>query len=139
MDGKELQIISISIVTSFPLIELGCYVLIFHHLFTHDNGNIQKKLLSKECIRKRNRRNATTFLGQVYGFWTEFAFVNIITATIVMGESYPKLKALSVVVKLIEFGMLSMVEVITRESLRNNFIENIFTSIEKIFFMIFWY
>ena len=81
LDGNVLQIFVTSCGIVFPLIELTCYLVIFHELFTHDNGNI-KKFLTKECIRQRNQRNAITFLGQFWGFGIEFAAMVVFTTTI---------------------------------------------------------
>ena len=136
-DGKILQIFAASCGIIFTFIELGCYLAIFHHLFTHDNGNI-KKYLSKECIRQRNRNNAITFWGQFCGFCTEFAFMAIFTTTLVLGESNTQMKELSLVMNVIEFVMLSMIEVLTSKSLRNDFIEIMFTIIERVFFFVVW-
>ena len=137
MDGNVLQIFVTSCGIVFPLIELTCYLVFFHHIFTHDNGNI-KKLLTKECIRQRNRRNAITFLGQFWGFGIEFAFMIIFTTTIVLGGTYTQFKAVAIALNILQFGALSMVEVLASEPLRNDFIENIFAIIEKMFFIFVW-
>ena len=138
MEGKVFQIIATALSMMFTLIELGCYVIIFHHLFTHNNGKI-KTILSKECIRHRNRTNAITFIGQFYGFCTEFIFLVIWFICLILGKSNIQIKALAAIVKVMEFGMLSMVEVLATESLRNIFIESMFSIIEWIFFKIAWF
>ena len=137
-DGKVFQKIAAAFTMLFPLMELGCYVIILHHLFTHDNGRI-KTFLSKECIRHRNRSNAITFIGQFYGFWTKFIFMVIWFICLMLGKSNIQIKALAAMVKFMEFGMLSMVEVLATESLRNIFIESMFSIIEKTFLKIVWF
>ena len=138
MDGKVLQILAASCTTVFALIEVGCYVIIFHHLFKHDNGRITA-FLSQECTRHRNRSNAITFIGQFYGFWTEFVFLVIFITCIVLGKSNIQLKALVTVIKYIEFGILSTVEVSTSETLRHVFIESMGSMTERIFVKFFWF
>ena len=129
-----MQILASSCGIVFTVIELGCYLVIFHHIKTHNKGNI-KKFLTKECIRQRNRGNAITFLGNFCGFLTEFAFLVIFTSTLVLEESSTQFKELSTVVMYIEFGMLSLVEVLASQSLRNDFIESLYANIERFFFM----
>ena len=138
LDGRVLQIFAASCTMVFTLIEIGCYVIIFHHLFKHDNGRITA-FLSQECTRHRNRSNAITFIGQFYGFWTEFVFMVILTICIVLGKSNIQMKALVSVIKFIEFGILSAIEVLTSETLREVFIESIFSMTERIFFKFFWF
>ena len=138
LDGKEFQIFATSCAMVAILIELGCYVIIFHHLYAHNNGTI-KALLSKECIRRRTRCNAITFMGQFYGFLTEFVFMVLLTICIVLGKSNMEMKALVTVIKFIEFGILSMVEILTSETLRSVFIESMFSMIERIFFKFAWF
>ena len=138
LDGKVWQIFATSCGIVFPLIELTCYLVIFHDHSTHNNGNI-KKLLGKECIRQRNRSNAITFLGQFCGFLIEFVFMVIFTTILVLEESNTQFKSLSKVLMFIEFGMLSMVEVLASDSLRNYFIESMYATIERMFVMIFWF
>ena len=138
LDGNALQIFVSSCGIIFTLIELGCYLAIFHHLFTYDNGTIAR-CLGKERIRQRNRSHAITFLGQFCGFLTELSFMVIFTTILVVGESNTQLKALSTVMKFIEFGTLSMVEVIASKSLRNDFKETMFAIIERVFFSVVWF
>ena len=136
--GNVFQMSALSCAICACLVELGCYITVFHHLFKNDNGNI-KKLLSKECIRHRNRCNAITFIGQFYGFSTEFVFMVVINICIVLGKSNIQIKALAIIVKYMEFGILSMVEVLASESLRNIFIESMFSIPERMFFKIAWF
>jgi hypothetical protein len=141
LDGNALQIFVSSCGMVFPLIELACYLVFFHHVFTHDNGNI-KKFLSKECIRQRNRTNAITFMGQFWGFGTEFAYMVIFTTTIVLGGTNTQLKAFSTVLKFTEFGLLSMVDVLASKPLRHDFIESVESMLiimERMFIMIVWF
>ena len=138
LDGDVLQIVVTSCATIFTLIELACYLVIFHHLYRHDNGNI-KKFLTKESIRHRNRRNAITFLGQFWGFTTEFSAMVILTATIALGGTDTQFKAVTNVLKMATLdGILPMVEVLVSEQLRNDFIESLFTILERMFFMFIW-
>jgi hypothetical protein len=124
----------------FPLIELACYLVLFHHVFKLDNGNI-KKLLTEDCIRQRNRKNAITFLGQFLGFGIEFPGLVIFTTIMVLGGNHTQLKAILAVLQFAEFGLLSMVEVLTSKALRHDFIESIDSTrniMERMFIMFIW-
>jgi hypothetical protein len=63
----------------------------------------------------------------------------IFTTILVVGESNTQFKALSTVMKFIEFGTLSMVEVLASKSLRNDFKETMFAIIERVFFSVVWF
>ena len=54
--------------------ELCCYVTVFLHLYTHNNGLAMRKLLPANEINRRNQKNAVTLLGQFYGFGFEIIF-----------------------------------------------------------------
>jgi hypothetical protein len=141
LDGNALQILITSGGIVFPLVELTCYLVIFHHVFTLDNGNI-KKFLDKECTRQRNRRNAITFLGQFWGFGTKFAIMVILTISIVLGGTNTQFKAFSAVLNCSVLGILSIVEVIASESLRHDFIESferLRIIIESMFIAFVWF
>ena len=94
----------------------------FHHIFTNDNGSI-KQFLPKDVTRQRNKRNAVSFIGHVYGFLIEFAF--FVGTLIVLIISSPEVKYFGSVSKIMEFGVLSIIEVCTSEAMRNSISGNI--------------
>ena len=138
MYGNSLQIFASSSGIFFVLAELGCYLVIFHDIHTQDSGSI-RNLLSEDVIRKRNKKNAITFLGQFYGFCTEFVFIVLWTIVLILGKSHKQLKALSLLVKFIEFGVLSVVEVLTDHEIRNEYVEGMVSFVDKLCFMVNWF
>ena len=120
---KIYQIIAISIILGIILIEIACYAMFFYHIFTHDNGSI-KKLLPKDVTRQRNKRNAISFVGHIYAFLIEFAF--FFGTLIVLIISNPEVKYYGSVSKIMEFGVLSVVEVCSSEAMRKSIFGNVF-------------
>ena len=122
---KAYKITVASILVGMTLMEFTCYLVFFHHIYKNDNGVI-KKLLPKEVTRQRNQRNAITFVGQVYVFIVEFGFM-IGTLTLHL-KSNMELKEFGAIAKIMEFGLLSAIEVLTSASVR----QSIFGEIKPI-------
>ena len=101
-------------VTCCTVGELICYLVYFHHVFREINGSITR-LLNPRVTRARNRKNIISFLGQFYGFLTEFAFW--VTALIVRQQASPTTQLFVVGLKFMDFGVLSMVEVLVSNAL----------------------
>lgn len=114
-----LQMGSISSCLMFQMIEFSIYIWFFIHRYRHDNGNISK-LLTEDIVRSRNMKNIGTFLGQFYGFIVEFSFLLVIfLLTISEDVENNHTKALLVMIKFVDFGLLSAVEVMTSPNLRS--------------------
>ena len=115
-----LSKIAVSVCIAIQMIEFSLYLWFFCHRYKNDNGNIAKLLL-QEDVRKRNAKNASTFLGQFYGFMVEYSFlVAILTFQIFYAhESYEHDRALVVTAKLADFGLLSAIEVYSSPVLRS--------------------
>ena len=97
--------------------ELVCYILFFNHVYYHDKGLLSRKILSDGEFKRRRRVNAITFLGQFYGFFAEciLYFGTIFT----LHESSDIVNRVSIVLCIwFEFGVVSIVEVITSKDLR---------------------
>jgi len=136
--GNNLQVIASCTAIFLVVAELGCYVVYFHHVFRNDNGNI-RNFLQENVIRARNKKNTISFLGQFYGFVTEFIFMVILTITLLMGKYYLELKAISVVVKFIEFGAFAMVEVLTCQEIRKEYVDSFAPFFASLEFLWYWF
>ena len=100
-------------------LEFGIYLCFFLLRFKNDNGNIAK-ILTQEETHRRNLKNVGTFLGQFYGFVVEYTFlISLLFIHSVAEDDTQQLKALVVVTKFIDFGLLSVVEVFSSPSLRS--------------------
>ena len=108
-----------TICIAIQLIEFCAYLSFFYLRYKNDNGNIAK-IMKQEDVRKRNLKNAGTFLGQFYGFMVEYTFaVSILTIHIFYEhENYQHVRALLCMAKFIDFGLLSAVEVYTSPALK---------------------
>ena len=97
--------------------ELGCYVLFFRHLNCHDKGMLKKKIISMGEAQRRQRQNAISFLGQFYGFIVEVLVYCVLMYTM-QEKTDVSLRLGLVLCFWIEFGILSVVEVMTSSKLK---------------------
>jgi hypothetical protein len=96
--------------------ELSCYVMFFQHLDDHDKAMLKKKVLKIGGVKRRRRENAITFVGQFYGFGIEMMVYSAMIYT--SREKTSVIYRLGVVLCFwIEFGIVSIVEVMTSNSL----------------------
>ena len=109
------------------LTEFFCYVVFFHHLYSHDKEMVRKKILPDVEIRRRHHKNAITFLGQFYGFLVELVRVSLLIYSMSPNSdvTYRFVVAMSI---WIEFGILSIVEVMTSQGLRSKLPHNYLSS-----------
>ena len=118
LETEYLQTIVVSILLTMQCTELGIYVWFFHHRYTNDNGSI-KKVLTEDVIRARNIKNVGTFLGQFYGFVFEYAYIiSFLFILYFAGEQKNNFKAVLIIAKIINFGLLSAVDVLSSPVLR---------------------
>ena len=117
--------LSLSIPAFGVLAEFACYLLFFHHMYSHNEGMVTKKILPALEVRKRHRKNAITFLGQFYCFLVECAitigFFYTMQDTVKVGN-----RLFVLVGVWIEFGILSVIEVMTSSNLKRNLLHNRF-------------
>ena len=98
-------------------IELACYVLFFEHLDDHDKAMLKKKVLQIGEVKRRRCRNAITFVGQFYGFAIEMMVFSGMIYT--FRETSIISHRLGIVLFFwVEFGIVSIVEVMTSNNLR---------------------
>ena len=102
------------------LFELSIYIWFFHTRYKQDNGKM-KHLLTQENIKDRNIQNVTTFVGQFYGFLVEYAFLLItLICTHLGNDGSIHLQSYATVIKFIDFGLLSAVDVYSSPVLRRS-------------------
>ena len=119
-DGSDLiSKVSLSIPALGVLAEFACYLIFFYHMYSNNQGMVTKKILPVVEVRKRHRKNAITFLGQFYCFLVECA-ITIGFFYTMQESSEPRDRAYLLVGLLVEFGILSVVEVITSNALKQN-------------------
>ena len=113
-----LQAIAVAICIVIQTFEFTTYIYFFYYRYKHDNGKVAK-LLSSDVIRDRNIKNMQTFLGQFYGFMTEYAFLTFFFVVIVFtNETTYSIRSYANMVKFMDFGILSAVEYFTSPVLR---------------------
>ena len=114
-------LVSLGLVTS----EFCCYVIFFRHLYLHNKGLMERKVLVAKEINRRHQKNAITLFGQFYGFGIETIFYFGVFISLKSG--YDALFRVGLIIAIwCEFGLLSIVEVMTSEFLRQNLPHNRF-------------
>ena len=111
--------ISLSIPAFGVLAEFACYLLFFYHLYSHNEGMVARKVLPVVEVKKRHRKNAITFLGQFYCFLVEIA-ITIGFYYTMQESSEVGYRACLIIALWVEFGILSVIEVMTSNSLKEN-------------------
>ena len=123
-----LQKIAVSILIIFQTVEFSIYIWFFYIRYKNDNGSM-KKVLTEDVIRARNIKNANNFLGQFYGFVTEYAFLIVIFGIILFADKQSSnIKGYAITAKFMDFGLLSAVEVFASPAVRSfmkNEVENL--------------
>ena len=109
---------------AFVLVELLCYLVFFGYLFHHNQAIMKKKILEREDIERRHRKNAISFLGQ---FWTF-----LIELLVCIGMIFSMQKKTHIGLRLVvifgvwvEFGVVSVIEVMVSKSLQQYLPHNI--------------
>ena len=114
-----LQMTSLVILLAFQTSEFIIYVWFFNYRYKNDNGNV-RRLLTEDVIRSRNMKNIGTFVGQFYGFLMEYSFLFLVfLLTCFSDVKNIHTKAMLNMVKFIDFGLISAVEVLTSPNLRD--------------------
>ena len=100
-------------------IELAIYVWFFNMRYRNDNGSITK-LMRQEDTHKRNLKNIGTFLGQFYSFVIECSYlIFILLCGIFADENTQDYRAMVSIMKFVDFGALSFIEVLSSPQLRS--------------------
>ena len=98
--------------------ELICYVLFFQHLYSHDEKMLTSKALSVRQVKKRHQQNAISFIGQFYTFLVKLT--NIMFLIYTLNEtSHAGWRMLFHIYIRIQFGIYSVVEVMTSQQLKD--------------------
>ena len=114
-------LVSLGLVTS----EFCCYVIFFRHLYLHNKGLMERKVLKANETNRRHQKNAITLFGQFYGFGIETIFYFGVFISLKSGSD-PLFRVGLIIAIWCEFGLLSIVEVMTSEFLRQNLPHNRF-------------
>ena len=113
-----LRKVVVLLLIGFQIVEFIICAWFFYFQYKHNNGNI-KKLLDQEVIRDRNLKNITTFIGHIYGFLTEYAYLLLsLVCLFIVGENMVHYQAIANIVKVADFGLLSVVEILSSPTLR---------------------
>ena len=132
-----LQIMATSVAFTLNFAELGCYIAFFRHAYKHDQRALS--VTTAANIHQRHKKNAISFIGQFYGFCTEFVFLGIFIFVLWQGKSHIEMKALAMLINYSTFAVVSIVEVITSQDMRNYLIRR-WRRITGLFsYFIFWF
>jgi hypothetical protein len=97
--------------------ELGCYLVIFGHLYLHNRAMMKKKITEPGVVERRQQKNAITFLGQFWSFIVE-CIVYLLMMYTMNKKSHFIYRVVVIIGFWVEFGLVSAVEVMTSKNLR---------------------
>ena len=100
------------------LAELLCYLVMFHHIYQHNKYMLTRNALTAEEVSNRHHKNAVTFLGQFYAFMVEIVSFALMLYCVSVKNSTVMLRAFTVTIIWVEFGISSVVEVYTSSNLK---------------------
>ena len=110
--------LAVAVSLTSVMVELLCYVLFFGHLNTHDSTMLRRNVLKEEEVKRRRQKNAITFLGQFYGFVVECILYVSLMYLILNENSHINYRVGIVICFWAEFGIVSAVEVMVSENLK---------------------
>ena len=100
-----------SIGALFAMIELICYIAIFHYI-SHHNKNVASVVLSDKVIKQRNRTNAISFFGQ-FAAWIMKVWYVIIFGILYAANIGGTVREIIPLIKNFEFVLIPLVEIYT--------------------------
>ena len=103
--------------------ELGCYLIFFGHMYSHDKGLFGRKVLKETEFLRRRQKNCMSFMVQFYGFIVEC----LILIGMGLGMSQSSNIAARVVVTFgvwMEFGINALVQVMSSQILKEHLPHN---------------
>ena len=110
---KLILLISLACVVA----QLGCYLAIFGHLHVHNSAMMKKNIMDPGVLERRQQKNAITFLGQFYTFIAEFLVYLALMYTM-LEKSNSAYRLVVIIGFFVDFGLVSIVEVMTSQNLR---------------------
>jgi len=109
-----------AIVISFMIVELSCYTAIYFYINGHDSSMLSLSIISRDTYKKRQRTNIISFAGQFICFLAEWISIATLIIWINVMENYDvaNFKEVYYVVRLGEFGLTSLTQVMVSTELR---------------------
>ena len=111
----------LAITHMFVAAELFCYIAIYSFINCHDTSMLGLSIISKDTYKKRQRTNIISFAGQFYCFLAEWICITtlIIWTNAIENYTVTNLREVYFVVKLGEFGLTSLIQVLVSQDLRS--------------------
>ena len=97
--------------------EITIYVIFFHHMYKYDNNDRLRRLLDPQVIRRRNQKNAITFIGQFFSFLFELIGMLLMVMAYTIGSTANRIPIVAVIFRRYSFAIMPMVEVLISDVL----------------------
>ena len=98
--------------------EMVCYLLLFHHIYQHDN-TVAILILNSDVIKIRNSRNAISLMGQLCTWLLETSYFLLLMFFIYFGVATNQgNREKASIIKLSEFTLLPLVQILGSPPLR---------------------
>ena len=114
------------LITIFGVIsELVCYLMFYGHLHSNDKNLFTRNVIREVEYKRRRQINCITFSGQFYGFLVECASYIGMYSTLKKNSNI-NFRLLLAICFWVEFGIVSVVEVMTSQNLRRYLPHNLY-------------
>ena len=98
--------------------EMVCYLLLFHHIYQHDNI-VAILILNSDVIKIRNSRNSISLMGQLCTWLLETSYFLLLMFFIYFGVATNQgNREKASIIKLSEFTLLPLVQILCSPPLR---------------------
>lgn len=127
MESVFIMTILCAILLLFMVIEFSCYIAIYYYINNHDSSMLSLSIISRDTYKKRQRTNIISFTGQFFCFLAEWISIATLIIWINIIENYDvtNFKEVYYVVRLGEFGLTSLIQVLASSELRALLISSI--------------
>ena len=116
-ESETLAKVSLQITILGVIAELFCYLMFYWHLYTNDKSLYTREIIKEVEYKRRRQFNCITFSGQFYGFIVECITFFGLYSTL-KESSDISFRLLLGICFWVEFGIVSIVEVMTSQNLR---------------------
>ena len=108
---------------TFQVLELVCYLVLFHFIMEHDKEMQRNNVISTDIYTNRKRVNIFSLHAQVIGFAIEFGFFGLNLLIKALGRRFfpPNTQEFSNVALMLIFGVNSTVPILASSDLRKKF------------------
>ena len=114
--ARNSNLLSSIIGASLTIVEFGCYIISFSHIFHHDNY-IAVTVLNQTIIKNRNRTNAVSLVGLFISWLLQVVYV-VISGFVATMLDHVWLREYTSLLRIVEFAFIPWIQIHTSPPLK---------------------